>query len=66
MGIYWRIAWSRGLIMTTLKALETSLYWQKVVLKQSTDPKQKARVSIAIEKLTQQINTLKGLNNDHR
>jgi hypothetical protein len=52
--------------MTTLKALETSLYWQQVVLKQSRDPKQKARASIAIEKLTQQINTLKGLNNENR
>lgn len=45
--------------MTTLKALETSLYWQQVVLKQSRDPKQKARVSIAIERLTAQIEALK-------
>ena len=48
-----------GLIMSTLKALETSLYWQQVVLKQSRDPKQKARVSIAIERLTAQIQALK-------
>ena len=48
-----------GLIMTSLKALETSLYWQQVVLKQSKDPKQKARVRLAIEKLTSQINQLK-------
>jgi hypothetical protein len=48
-----------GLIMTTLKALETSLYWQQVVLKQSRDPKQKARVSLAIERLTAQIEALK-------
>jgi hypothetical protein len=47
------------LIMTTLKALETSLYWQQVVLKQSRDPKQKQRVSLAIEKLTKQIEALK-------
>lgn len=51
--------WNMGLTMTTLKALETSLYWQQVVLKQSTDPKQKARVRLAIEKLTAQINQLK-------
>jgi hypothetical protein len=51
--------WNMGLIMTSLKALETSLYWQKVVLKQSKDPKQKARVRLAIEKLTSQINQLK-------
>ena len=48
-----------GLIMTSLKALETSLYWQQVVLKQSKDPKQKARARLAIEKLTSQINQLK-------
>lgn len=45
--------------MTTLKALETSLYWQQVVLKQSRDLKQKARVSLAIERLTAQIEALK-------
>jgi len=59
MGIYRHPLSFRGLTMTTLKALETSLYWQQVVLKQSRDPKQKARVSLAIERLTAQIEALK-------
>jgi hypothetical protein len=41
--------------MTTLKALETSLYWQRVVYQQSKDPKQKERVKAAIAKLEAQI-----------
>jgi hypothetical protein len=45
--------------MSTLKALETCLYWQNVVLKQSKDPKQKERVRLAIERLTAQIDALK-------
>lgn len=45
--------------MSSLKALETSLYWQNVVLKQSKDPKQKERIRLAIERLTAQINALK-------
>jgi chorismate-pyruvate lyase len=40
---------------TTLKALETSLYWQQVVLKQSRDPAQRARCQAAIERLQAQI-----------
>jgi hypothetical protein len=56
---YRRDAGMEGLIMTTLKALETSLYWQQVVLKQSRDPKQKQRVSLAIKRLTAQIEALK-------
>ena len=59
MGIYRHSLGFRGLTMTTLKALETSLYWQQVVLNQSRDPKQKARVSIAIERLIAQIEALK-------
>ena len=41
--------------MNSLKVLENSLYWQQVVLKQSKDPIQKARVSQAIQKLSAQI-----------
>jgi hypothetical protein len=40
---------------TSLKALENSLYWQRVVLRQSTDPTQKQRCQRAIERLTDQI-----------
>jgi len=39
----------------TIKTLENSLYWQQVVLKQSRDPVQIARVKQAIIKLQQQI-----------
>jgi hypothetical protein len=46
--------------MTTLKALETSLYWQKHVLAHSKDPKQKTRAQAAIARLQAQINQLKG------
>jgi hypothetical protein len=42
-------------MQSTLKALEKSLYWQQVVLKQSRDPKQKERCKAAIEKLQAQI-----------
>jgi hypothetical protein len=48
-------------ILTTLKGymdiktLENSLYWQQVVLKQSRDPVQIARVKKAIAKLENQI-----------
>ena len=38
-----------------IKTLENSLYWQQVVLKQSRDPVQIARVKQAIIKLQQQI-----------
>ena len=44
--------------MNTLKALQTSLYWQCVVYKQSKDPKQKERVKSAIAKLETQIKAL--------
>jgi len=45
-------------MQSTLKALETSLYWQQVVLKQSKDAKQKERCRVAIEKLQKQIDEL--------
>lgn len=38
-----------------IKTLKNSLYWQQVVLKQSRDPVQIARVKQAIIKLQQQI-----------
>jgi hypothetical protein len=41
--------------MNSLKVLENSLFWQKVVFKESKNPIQKARVSKTIEKLTAQI-----------
>lgn len=41
--------------MTSKKALETSIYWQKVVLKQSKDLKQKERCILAIKKLEEQL-----------
>jgi hypothetical protein len=44
--------------MNSLKVLENSLFWQKVVLKESKNPIQKARVSKNIEKLTAQIAAL--------
>jgi hypothetical protein len=44
-----------------IKILENSLYWQKVVLKQSRDPVQKARVKKAIIKLENQILLTKGV-----
>ena len=45
--------------MTTLKALEDSLYWMNVVYKQSTDPTQRERVKARIAKLEAQIAALK-------
>jgi hypothetical protein len=41
--------------MTSLKVLENSLFWQKVVLKQSQNPAQIERVKRAIVKLEAQI-----------
>jgi len=41
--------------MTTLKALETSLYWQRVVYRQSTEQAQRERVKARIEKLEAEI-----------
>ena len=47
-----------------IKTLENSLYWQQVVLKQSRDPVQIARVKNAIAKLENQILLIKGEWND--
>ena len=44
--------------MTTLKALEDSLYWMQVVYKQSTDPTQRERVKARIAKLEAEIAVL--------
>jgi len=44
--------------MTTRKALETSIYWQKVVIKQSKDIKQIERCKLAIQKLEAQLKAL--------
>lgn len=41
--------------MTSLKVLENSLFWQKVVLKQSQNPVQIERVKRAIASLEAQI-----------
>ena len=45
--------------MTTLKALETSLYWMTYVYKQTLDPVQRERVKARIAKLEAQITALK-------
>ena len=39
----------------SLKTLENSLYWQKVVFKQSRNQKQKERVKARIDKLEAEI-----------
>jgi len=41
--------------MTTLKALETSLYWMRVVYRDSKDPAQRERVKARIAKLEAEI-----------
>jgi hypothetical protein len=40
---------------TSIKALETSIYWQKHVLKQSTNLEQKKRCRAAIASLEAQL-----------
>lgn len=40
---------------TTKESLENSIYWQKVVLSQSNDIKQKERAKQAIERLTEEL-----------
>ena len=45
--------------MTTLKALEDSLYWMQVVYRESKDPTQRERVKARIAKLESQIAALK-------
>ena len=44
--------------MNTQKTLENSIYWQRHVLSQSKDPKQKERATKAIEKLTEELKML--------
>jgi len=44
-----------GKIKSTRGAIETSLYWQRVVYKQSKNPKQIERAKIAIEKLEAEL-----------
>jgi hypothetical protein len=41
--------------MTTLKALETSLYWMQVVYRDSKDPVQRERVKARIAQLEAEI-----------
>jgi len=41
--------------MTTLKALVTSLYWMRVVYRESTNPVQRERVKARIAKLEAEI-----------
>jgi len=43
-----------------INLLKNSLYWQQVVLKQSRNPVQIARVKKAIVKLEAQLSQLKG------
>lgn len=42
----------------SIKVLENSLFWQQIVLNQSTNPKQIARVKQAITKLEAEISAL--------
>lgn len=44
--------------MTSRKSLETSIYWQKIVVKQSKDIKQIERCKLAIKKLEEQLKAL--------
>jgi hypothetical protein len=44
--------------MTTRKSLENCIYWQKLVLNQSKDLKQKERCKLAIAKLEEQLKAL--------
>lgn len=47
--------------MNSVKTLENNLFWQKHVLANSKDPKQKERVKLAIAKLQNEINRTKAL-----
>ncbi len=42
-------------LMTSIEALETSIYWQNYVLKETKDPAQRQRCIAAIEKLMAQL-----------
>jgi hypothetical protein len=47
-----------GKMKSTRGAIETSLYWQRVVLNQSKDPNQKERAKKAIEKLEAELQSM--------
>ena len=47
-----------GKMRSTRGAIETSLYWQRVVLNQSKDPNQKERAKKAIEKLEAELQSM--------
>jgi hypothetical protein len=47
-----------GKMRSTRGAIETSLYWQRVVLNQSKDPNQKERAKKAIEKLESELQSM--------
>lgn len=46
--------------MNQASTIENSLYWQRVVLNASTDPKQRERIKRAIEKLNAELKAIKG------
>lgn len=46
--------------MNQESTIENSLYWQRVVLNASTDPKQRERVKRAIYKLTAELERIRG------
>lgn len=43
----------------TIKAVETCIYWQKVVLSQTKDQKQKERAIKAIDRLQEELKQLR-------
>lgn len=47
-----------GKMKGTRGAIETSLYWQRVVFKQSKDPKQIERAKKAIDKLEAELQSM--------
>jgi hypothetical protein len=47
-----------GKMKSTRGAIETSLYWQRVVLNQSKDLNQKERAKKAIEKLEAELQSM--------
>ena len=47
-----------GKMKSTRGAIETSLYWQRVVLNQSKDSNQKERAKKAIEKLEAELQSM--------
>lgn len=46
--------------MNSIKTLENSIYWQNHVLNTSKDPKQIERVKLAIIKLQNELNRIRG------